>query len=119
METKIKKLNLRPFKLTYAPNGYALSLVLKRLLTFREANHIASKILGIPTELTFDDLSDDKEALLESKKQLVNDIQNLITGETGFDSISDSWANGDALEDLYPSIFFAMLKYLLDKDIIQ
>lgn len=103
----------------YAPNGYALSLVLKRNLSFREANFIAVKILGISTELTFDDLSDDKEGLFDSKKQLVSDIENLITGECGFDYISDNWAMGDALEDLYPSIFFAMLKYLIDKDIIQ
>ena len=117
METKIKKVSLRPFKLAYAPNGYAAGLVLKRHLTFREANHIASKILGLATELTFGDCFDSDE-LKDSKKQLVSDVEDFINGNT-FNSLSDDWANGDAIDDIYPSIFFAMLKYLIDKDIIQ
>lgn len=115
---KNKIIKVRPFKLHYACNGYADGLTLKRDLTFREANHIASEILGISTNLTWDDFADNKEELRERKKQLIKDISELIEGKIGYDYISDDWACGEALEDLAIAPFFDMLKYLISKDII-
>lgn len=112
-----KIIKLRPFKLHYALNGYADGLILKRALTFREANHIASKILGISTDLTCDCFPD-KEELRERKEQLIKDISELIEGKIGYDYISDEWACGEALEDLEIALFFDMLRYLISKDII-
>lgn len=110
-----KIIKLRPFKLHYAFNGYADGLILKRALTFREANHITSKILGISTDLT---CFPDKEELRERKEQLIKDISELIEGKIGYDYISDEWACGEALEDLEIALFFDMLRYLISKDII-
>lgn len=116
---KNKKINMRPFKLHYACNGYADGLILKRALTFREANYIASEILGISTDLTWNDFADDKEELAERRKQLIEDISKLIEGEIGYDHISDEWACGEALENLMIAPFFDMLKYLIKKDIAE
>lgn len=114
-----KNIKVRPFKLRYAHNGFADGLTLKRALTFREANHIASEILGLSTDLAWNDFVDDKEELKEQRNQLIKDISELIEGKVGYDYISDNWACGEALEDLNIAPFFSLLKYLIDKDIIK
>lgn len=116
---KNKKIKVRPFKLHYACNGYAEGLILKRTLNFREANHIASQILGLSTDLAWNDFVDNKEELREQRNQLIKDISELIEGKVGYDYISDNWACGQALEDLNIAPFFSLLKYLIDKDIIK
>lgn len=115
---KVKTIKLLPFKMDYWQNGYAKGLLMKRKITFQEANHIAQNILGISTELTWDDLTDDKEELKERKDELVSDITKLINGDIGFDYISEEWACGDALDDLNIAIFFDMLLYLNKKSIV-
>ena len=115
---KRKIIKLPPFKMQYAHNGYASGLVMKRKITFREANHIAKNILGISTDLTWNDWADDKEELKEMRNELVSDITKLINGDIGFDHISDEWACGEALEYLNVAIFFDMLLYLTNKGIV-
>ena len=115
---KRRIITILPFKMEFALNGYASGLVMKRDLTFREANHIAKHILGIETDLTWIDFTDDKEELKELRQKLVEDISNLIKGNVGFDYISDEWCNGDALEDLIIAIFFNMLNYLSTNKIV-
>lgn len=115
---KIKTIKLPTFKMCYWGGGYASGLIMKRKITFREANHIAKNILGISTELTLDGFDDDKEELKEIKRELIRDITKLINGEVGFDYINEQWACGDAIEDLNIAIFFDMLLYLTKKSIV-
>lgn len=120
MEKNLKKqiVKLRPFKIECGHNGFSSGLIMKREITFQEANHIMNKIFGIPTDLSLSDF-DDKEEFEERKHQLVKDISDLIKGDGGFDWISNEWANDEALDDLNPIIFIDMLRYLIQKDIIK
>ena len=52
------------------------------------------------------------------QNMLTYDITQLITGNVGFDYISEEWANGDALECLNIAIFFDLFIYLIEKGII-
>ena len=52
------------------------------------------------------------------QNMLTYDITQLITGNVGFDYISEEWANGDALESLNIAIFFDLFIYLIEKGII-
>ena len=96
--------------------GYAQGVVLKRHISFNEAEFIANDILGIPTSLTWMDC--DKKELELKQNDLVYDITQLITGNVGFDYISRAWANGDALESLNIAIFFDLFIYLIEEGII-
>ena len=111
-----KIIQIDHFKMNYEQNGYAHGLVLKRKLTFNEANHITNNILGINTRLTFDDL--EGEELKDAKNQLITDVYNLLAGEIGFDVFNDDWACGEAYEDFRIALLFDMLLYLSDRKII-
>ena len=96
--------------------GYAQGVILKRHISFNEAEFIANDILGIPTSLTWMDCN--KKELELKQNDLVYDITQLITGNVGFDYISRAWANGDALESLNIAIFFDLFIYLINEGII-
>ena len=96
--------------------GYAHGVILKRHISFNEAEFIANDILGIPTSLTWMDCNE--KELEEKQNMLTYDITQLITGNVGFDYISEEWANGDALESLNIAIFFDLFIYLVEKGII-
>lgn len=77
--------------------SYAQGVVLKRHISFNEAEFIANDILGIPTNLTWMDCNE-KELELK-QNDLVYDITQLITGDVGFDYISRAWQIGMLLKD--------------------
>jgi hypothetical protein len=113
-----KTFNLK-FKTNFESNGFPSGLIMKRDLTFREANHLASSLLGINTSLTFDDCLDDKAEKKEMQQKLIEDITKLIKGNTGFDWISEEWANGEACDDLNITLFIPFIDYLIKKGIIE
>ena len=115
---KIKTIKLPTFKMYYWEGGYACGVVLKRHISFSEAEFIANNILGINTSLTWNDYLEEEKELELKQNDLVYDITQLITGNVGFDYISRAWANGDALECLNIAIFFDLFIYLIEEGII-
>ena len=106
------------FLMKYVSGGYARGVVLKRHISFSEAEFIANNILGINTSLTWNDYLEEEKELELKQNDLVYDITQLITGNVGFDYISRAWANGDALESLNIAIFFDLFIYLINEGII-
>ena len=119
----MNKIKLNPFSIFIEINGYWKGFSLTRAMTLSEALHIADRALGVNVTLIKDDwkcrIKEEKEDVIEEKKEFIFEVQGLITGENTWDGFCDRWTCGEGLEDINPSMFIQMIYICQKKGIIK
>ena len=114
METRIKKIVLRPFKIK--TDGWSLpGLVLKRDVNLHEAKHIMRNIFRIVIS-TRKDL--ENWEYKEYNKELVEDVNNWLRGEISDDQLMNEYA-GDCGDDALGAMnLVAVIQYLQKENVL-
>lgn len=118
----MKKITLKPFKVSVRENGFWDGFSLKRDLTIGEALYIADNALGVNITVIKDDwksrIKEEREDVEEEKEEFIYDVQGLITGENYWDAFTDRWTCGEGMDDICPAMFIHMLYIYQSKGLI-
>lgn len=119
----MKKITLKPFKVSVRENGFWDGLSLTRDLTINEALYIADNAFGVNITDIKDDwksrIKEEREDVEEEKEEFISDIQGLITGENYWDAFTNRWTYDEGMDDICPTMFIQMLYICQQKELID
>lgn len=119
----MKKITLKPFKVSVRENGFWDGVSLTRDLTINEALYIADNALGVNITDIKDDwksrIKEKREDVEEEKEEFISDIQGLITGENYWDAFTNRWTCDEGMDDICPAMFIQMLYICQQKGLID
>lgn len=118
----MKKIKLLPLRVDIHENGFFKGFPLKRNLTIAEALHIADNALGVNVTDIKDDwksrIKEEKEDVIDEKKEFTSDVQGLITGENTWDAFTNTWTYDEGMDDICPAMFVQMIYICQKKGLI-